>query len=103
MEKKSATSLVLALVMSYLDYYNSLLLDETQGLLQWFEQVQNTTARIVKCPPNHTHRTPIHWLPINQHAMFTTLCHLFKSVNGLAPLYQIEVLKVISLREISDL
>ena len=95
--ERCATTLAVTLVMSNLDYCNSLLLGETQGELRRLQQVQNSAARVVKRSPYHSHTSPIlrdlHWLPINQRIMFKTLCQVYKCVSGSAPSYLIELLR----------
>ena len=95
--EKSATTLVLTMVMSNIDYCNSLLVGETQGHLRRLQQVQNTAARIVKRPPSRAHITPIlqelHWLPVHQRIVHKTLSHVFRCINGSAPLYLMKLLR----------
>ena len=56
------------LVLSRLDYCNSILSGSPKCLIQKLQRVQNTTARITLRMPRTEHTTPLlrmlHWLPI---------------------------------------
>ncbi len=51
-------TLVCSLVLSRLDYCNSLLSGSSQYLLQKFQKVQNTSARIILRVPRSEHTSP---------------------------------------------
>ena len=62
--------LVLTLIISRLDYGNSLLAGLPKCLLQRLQRVQNSTARLITCTARMDHVTPIlrelHWLPVQE-------------------------------------
>ena len=63
-------TLMCSLVPSKLDYCNSLLSGSTQYLIQLFQKVQNTAARITLKASRVEHTSPLlcflHWLPIKK-------------------------------------
>ena len=89
--KKAASTLVITLVLSLLDYCNSLMAGATQGQLQRLQRLQNIGARIVARPPRTAHVSPIlrtlHWLSVQRRIEHKILCLVFKCVSEAAPLY----------------
>ena len=63
-------TLMCSLVLSKLDYCNSLLSSSPQYLIQLFQKVQNTAARITIRAPRAEHTSPLfrflHWLPVQK-------------------------------------
>ena len=59
--------------------------------------MQNTAARIVTLSKRFDHITPImfrlHWLPLDYRFHFKILLLVYKCLNGLAPIYQSELLR----------
>ena len=97
--KQSAEILVLALVMSRLDYCNSILAGATKSQISRLQRVQNTAARIVTLSPKSAHITPtlqaLHWLPIKHRITFKLCCLVLSlSLYGMAPLYLSDLLTV---------
>ena len=90
-DKDTAQLLVSALVMSRLDYCNSLLAGLPQKSLDRLQKVQNQAARIVSLTKRRDHITPVlkslHWLPIKDRVNFKVLCHTFKCQTGTSPVY----------------
>ena len=96
----AAKTLIRALVVSKMDYCNSLLLGITCKQLRRLQLIQNTAARIVTRSKPRDHITPVlfelHWLPFPNRIDFKVLCVTFKCVNGSAPLYLEELLQLVS-------
>ena len=80
-----------ALVISRLDYCNSLLMGSTKYQLDKMQRVLNVAARVVKClwkyDPIRVHLFELHWLRVPQRIEFKVLTLVFKCVNNLAPEY----------------
>lgn len=87
----SCKKLVNALVLSRLDYCNSLLYKLPKHLLHRLEKIQNTAARIITGAKRSDHMTPVlkdlHWLPIPLRIEYKILLITFKALNGYAPQY----------------
>ena len=84
-------TLVTSLVLSRLDFCNSLLGGLQQNSLHRLQIAQNQAARLVKRTRKRDHITPIlkelHWLPVNQRIAYKICLLTFKGLNGLAPAY----------------
>ncbi|XP_062319148.1 uncharacterized protein LOC134022004 [Osmerus eperlanus] len=91
LSEHSTQLLVQALVLSKLDYCNSLLAGLPACATRPLQKIQNAAARLVFNLPRRSHVTPllisIHWLPITARIRFKTLVLTFRAVNGTAPNY----------------
>ncbi|KAK6191060.1 hypothetical protein SNE40_002808 [Patella caerulea] len=87
----SASALARSLILSRLDYCNSLFTGLPQNQLNRFQRIQNITARMVTRSPYHCHITPVlqalHWLPVSARIDFKVLCLTYQCVSGEAPDY----------------
>ncbi len=90
-------TLVQALVISKLDYSNSVLFGVNSGYLRKLQVVQNSAARVIIRVRRREHVTPIlhklHWLPIPIRVKFKVLMICFKCMNNLAPKYLSDLLE----------
>ena len=89
--RKACTKMVISLVISCLDYANSLLVGLPQVSLNQFQRVQNMAAKIVLNRGKYDNSTrcldELHWLPIQQRITFKILTFTFKCIHGQAPSY----------------
>ena len=87
-----------SLVLSRLDYCNSILSESPKCLIQKPKRFQNTTARITLRMPRTDHTTPLlrmlHWLPILSRIAYKidSLCHT--ALTTAYPKYLSELLSV---------
>ena len=87
----AAKQLVQALVISHLDYCNSLLTGIPTSLMSRLEMVQHRAARLIFRSSRHQSVTvlmkDLHWLPLTSHVLFKVLVLVYKCRNGLGPGY----------------
>ena len=88
---EATKSLVHAVVMSRLDYCNSLLLDISDTHINKLQRVQNYAARVISKTPRRDHITPVlkslHWLPVKNRIVFKVLVLVYQSLHNLSPTY----------------
>ena len=94
---QATQTLVCSLVLSRLDYCNSLLSGCPQYLLDKLQKVQNAAARLVCKAKKSDHIHPIletlHWLPVTYRIQYkiSTIC--FNSISRTAPQYLSDLLQ----------
>ncbi|KAK3564285.1 hypothetical protein QTP86_012010 [Hemibagrus guttatus] len=88
---QATQELVQSLVISRLDYCNSLLAGLPLNAIRPLQMIQNAAARLVFNLPKFSHTTPLlrslHWLPVAARIRFKTLMLAYKAKNGPAPSY----------------
>ena len=108
---KDVTSmLVTTLVLSRLDYCNSLLVNISQDKISRLQVIQNSAAKLVVREKRMSHSLPIlyelHWLPVKERIGFKIAMLCFKCLNDEAPMYLKDMLEVYvpsrALRSASD-
>jgi hypothetical protein len=94
--QKAANSIAVALVLSKLDYCNSLLSGVPQKQVQRLQLVQNAAARVVTKSRRVDRITPIlselHWLPVQYRIRHKLLSLTFQSVTSSTPQYLSELI-----------
>ena len=92
--------LVLALIMSRLDYCNSVLAALPTSTLQPLQRVQNAAARLVFGLSRSEHVTStliqLHWLPVSYRIRFKMCCHIHAIHYGRSPAYLTETVQSVS-------
>ena len=93
-----ATKMIVhALIISRLDYCNSLYYGLSQGLIKRLEKVQKAAAFLItrknKSNPDDNFRI-LHWLPIQARIDFKILLWTYKCMNQMAPEYLCKLLKI---------
>jgi hypothetical protein len=97
LDEVSCTAAVRALVISRLDYANSLLAGISDISLRKLQVVQNNAARMITGTPRRNHITPVlhklHWLPVKQRVSYKLLLLTFNALHSeYAPEYLTELL-----------
>ncbi|KAK7108062.1 hypothetical protein V1264_015864 [Littorina saxatilis] len=91
-------TLVCSLVLSKIDYCNSLLAGLPKYLLDRLQRIQNNAARLVFKSSKYEHATPLlhslHWLPITKRIEYKLSSLSFAVVSGSAPEYLSELLNL---------
>ena len=91
LSKEDLKRLVNALVISRLDYANSILYGLPKYELDKLQRVQNAAARLITGKKKSDHITPVlkelHWLPIKYRINFKIILLVYKSLDNLAPDY----------------
>ena len=87
----STQLLVQAMVLSRLDYCNSLLAGLPASAIRPLQLIQNAAARLIFNAPKYTHTTllltDLHWLPVIACIKFKTLVLAYQAIKGSAPAY----------------
>ena len=91
-----AIILVNALILSKLDYCNSILANITKDKIKSLQVAQNDAARLVFKKKRSAHVThllkQLHWLPIEKRIQYKICCIVHKSVHSECPEYINELL-----------
>ena len=91
LNEESAQKIMLALVMSRLDYCNSLLVNLPSKDIKQLQKVQNAAARLVTLTPKSQPITPslkrLHWLPVKFRIKYKIATIVHKCLYGKAPTY----------------
>ena len=97
--------LVQALIISRLDYCNSLLTGIPTSLMSRLEMVQHQAARLIFRSSGHHSVTvlmkDLHWLPVTSCVLFKALVLVFKCRNGLGPGYLTSMLSLPTLQSMA--
>ncbi len=93
----TTAALMRALILSRLDYCNSLLTNISQEQIQRLQRIQNRAARIVTRTPKFDSITPalksLHWLPVMARIDFKVLSLTYQCIHGTAPTYLSDLIK----------
>ncbi|XP_076845901.1 uncharacterized protein LOC143491083 isoform X4 [Brachyhypopomus gauderio] len=97
LSQEATQVLVQSLVISKLDYCNSLLAGLPLRVIRPLQLIQNAAARLVFNLPKFSHVSPmlhsLHWLPVAARIRYKTLMLAYKAKNGLAPPYMMSMVK----------
>ncbi|GFR98480.1 reverse transcriptase-like protein [Elysia marginata] len=103
--EKVAKTLVTSLILSKLDYCNSILAGCPQNKLQKLQSIMNNSARLVCRKPKTTHVTQLHvlrslhWLPVKQRIDYKIAVMCFKCIHKQAPSYLTDLLEILQSRK----
>ena len=84
-------TIIHTLVMSRLDFGNTLFYGLPETQLRKLQMIQNSAARLITGTRRRYHITPVlfslHWLPVRQRIDFKLLLLVFRAVHHLCPVY----------------
>ena len=93
---EAAKIIVQGLVISKLDYCNTLLLGTSGHQLSRLQMIQNMGCRVIRNLKKNDHVSnamkEIHWLKIQEWIQYKVLVTMYQCVNGLAPSFLINLL-----------
>ena len=91
MDFDTCSTIVRSLILSRLDYGNSLLLGTNISHINRLQRLQNWAAKLIFCASKRDHATPfltkLHWLPVKDRICFKILLYVYKCLNEHAPDY----------------
>lgn len=91
-------SLVNSIIVSKLDYCNSILFGISASDLNRLQKLQNSCARLIYSKKKHEHTShllrELHWLPIRQRVVFKINCMVHKCLHNSAPIYLSDLLTI---------
>ena len=95
LDMKRTVIIVQALVISRLDYCNSLLCGLPAIPIKRLQRVKNAAARVIAKADRRDHISPIvfklHWLPVKLRMKYKILLLTYRALHGLAPTYITEL------------
>ena len=95
---EASTKALTTLVMTHLDYANSILTGLPKASICQLQRVQNMAARIIlqgnKSESSSKCLEDLHWLPIHYQINFKVITLVFKCIHRLAPSYLEELIKI---------
>ena len=98
LDQDTRHQVVRALILSRLDYGNSLLYGTTSQELNRLQSIQNKSAKLIFSAARLDSPAPLlhslHWLPVRERILFKLCLYVYKSLNGHAPQYLTDSLKL---------
>jgi len=94
----TAKLLASSLVLTHLDYSNSILCDLPKKSIMQLQRIQNWAAKVVLHRDKYSSSTEalitLHRLPIKERIDFKVLCLIYKCLNDMAPAFLSSLLKI---------
>ena len=96
-DANTTSRLVVSLVLSKLDYCNSLLIGTSAENKQRLQKLQNNAARLILKKRKREHASPLlrslHWLPVERRLQYKVATICYKCLHGTAPQYLQDLVK----------
>ena len=103
---KACEQLILSLVISHLDYANSLYAGLPKSTLKHLQRIQNMAAKVVlklnRLDSSTEARRELHWLPIQQRIDFKILTLVYKTINKESPQYLRDLLQMVTYNDLTQ-
>ena len=100
MTTSATISAVRTLVLSRMDYCNSVLNNTSESNIRKLQHVQNSAARLVTRTGRREHIMPalcnLHWLPVRARLEYKSALMTFKCLSGGAPQYLVDCVQLYS-------
>ena len=97
----ATATLVSALVLSIIDYCNSLLFGSTHDVTSHLQRIQNNAARVIlrlpKSSSTKTHLRSLHWLPVKVRSAYKIAYLCYHCHSNTAPSYLADMLHTMPL------
>ena len=94
----ATSTLVTDLVLSRIDYCNSLLFGSTHDVTSHLQRIQNYAARVILCHPMSSsttiHLKSLHWLPVKVRSTYAIACLCYHCHSSTAPSYVADMLHI---------
>jgi len=101
--RSAVVSMIRALVLSKMDYCNSVLAGAPESLLWRLQSIMNLAARLIFQVGKYQHVTPflheLHWLKVRERIKFRLCVLTHRCLNGTTPQYSIEMMNPVSNRD----
>ena len=92
----STATIVSAIVLSRIDYCNSLLFGSTNDVTSHLQRIQNYAAGVIFCLPMSSsitiHLKSLHWLPVKVRSTYKIACLCYHCHSSTAPSYVTDML-----------
>ena len=99
LDTDSCRTLVQGLVMSYLDYCNSLYMGLPEQDMIKLQRIQNAAARLITNIRRKDSVTlaleNLHWLKVKDRVMYKVMTLMYKTINGSAPQYLLDLIQLV--------
>ena len=95
LDQETTKILVQALILSKLDYCNSLLLGTPKYNIAKLQRIQNMSCRMIYQLPKfstiNTYLAQLHWLKTQERITYKVATIMYKCINNIAPAYLLEM------------
>ena len=95
LDQETTKIIVQALILSKLDYHNSLLLGTPKYNIAKLQRIQNMSCMMIYQLPKYstinTYLDQLHWLKMQEQIIYKVVTVMYKCINNIAPTYLLEM------------